>query len=195
VSYAEPDQFRRRAVQATETKLSESELEDLLEQASRLFDLLCGKPVGYFEPVASGAVASNRTFYGDGGNFLQLDPYVPGSLNATLTFPDGYTAPDYIERDGYLVLTGSTGIVARYDPTYAGWYQGVPIVVSAKWGFSEVPADVKLAVIELAINLWRETDPAEIKLINIEGQPLREKVPPRVNEVAKRYRIAGRAFV
>jgi hypothetical protein len=146
-----------------------------------------------FTEYGADVVATNKTIYGSGLNYLPLPPYVPGSLSTTLTLPDGYTAPTFIERDGYLVLT-SNGIAPPFSYS-SGWYLGVPITMSAIWGYEQTPEDVKLAVIELTINLLRETDPAQVKLVNIEGQPLREKLPPRVAEIAKRYRAKGVAFV
>lgn len=172
--------------QATANAIPDDQVEMLIERASRFFDLLCGVAPGYFE--AAEITASNRTFYGNGTQFLRLDRYVPGSLNVSLSFPDGYTVPDFVERDGYLVLTDSSGVLGASHRCLTGWYIGVPITVSAKWGVESTPEDVKLAVLELAINLWRELDPANIKLVNLEGQPLREKYPPRVWEIARRYK-------
>lgn len=175
--------------QATESAIPNDALDDLIERASRYFDLLCGVEPGYFEPA--GVSATARTFYGDGTHYLKLDRYVDGSLNATISVPSGYTAPNYVARNGYLQITSEDGIPlvrSRY-PWSEGWWSNLPITVTARWGFSATPADVKLAVIELAVNLWRETDPANVKLVNLEGQPLREKVPPRVAEISKRYRV------
>lgn len=180
----------------TTTALPEAELTALIEQASRYFDQLCGVPPEYFE--AADTTASNKTFYGDGTNYLHVGPYVAGSLNTTLTYPDGYTALTFTERDEYLIVN-SSGVLppfARFtNAQWPGWYQGVPITISAKWGYEETPADVVMAVIELVINLERETDPASLKLKDLEGQPLREKAPPRTLEVARRYRMKGVAFV
>lgn len=144
-----------------------------------------------FTENGADVIASSRVFRGQGINYLQLDPYVAGTL--TLTYPEGYTLPTYDERDGYLIYTSG-----NFGPPFidsVGWYQGIVITASAIWGFNGTPEDVKMAVIELVINLWRETDPATVKLINLEGQPLREKMPPRVWEVARRYRAKGVAFV
>jgi hypothetical protein len=180
--------------QATTTALPDAQVTTLLTRASRFFDLLCGVAAGYFE-AAAGSVSS-RTFYGDGSHFLKLDRYVAGSLNTTITLPDGYTAPEFVERDGYLVLS-SNGLLL-HPQAYgcrSGWWAGVPIIISANWGYDATPEDVKLAVIELAVNLWRELDPANIKLVNLEGQPLREKYPPRVWEIARRYRVRSGVLV
>lgn len=197
VAYCSLLEVRRRAAggsgsggSATTNALPNAELEALIEQASRMFDLVCGVEPGYFNPSPI-PIATTKTVYGSGLNYLQLDPYVPGSL--TLTYPEGYTLPTYDERDGYLIFTSGD-----FGPPFIdsiGWHQGIAITASAIWGFRETPADVKLAVIELTINLWRETDPAQVKLINIEGQPLREVLPPRVKEIARRYRAKGVAFV
>lgn len=271
MSYCSTTEVRRRAAAgaasggtATTTALPEEELRDLIEQASRFFDLECGVDPGHFEPalypvwesnhlyvvgdiitpttrnshiyrvttagtsgasepvfptgsgatVASGTavftehgadvVATERVFYGDGSNFLRLDPYVSGTLNATIALPSGYTVPEFVERDGYLIRA-EDGVLLPENPDYHawssqigrqlyGWYRGVAITVTAIWGYSATPADVKLAVIELVLNLWRETDPANIKLLGIENQPIRERVPPRVEEVARRYRLKRKAM-
>jgi hypothetical protein len=195
--YVIADEVREAGTQVSSgapVSATENHLNDLIERASRYFDLVAGVAPGFFE--AAGATATARTFYGDGTNYLRLDKYVEGSLNATITVPDGYTVPTFIERNGYLVLTTEdAGAVISSLPPFPswwrdgrGWWAGLPIVVTAKWGYAQTPADVKMAVIEMVINLLRETDPASLNLLDLERQPLREKMPPRVWEVAKRYR-------
>lgn len=183
---------------ATTTALPDAELEALIEQASRMFDTVCGVESGFFGGPAF-PFATDKTIYGDASSYLRLPPYISGSLNTTITVPTGYTAPTFIEKDGFLVLTDSNGLTPqgfwRYPPFAAGWFEGVPVTVSAIWGYEATPADVKMAVIELVINLQRETDPATLRLTDLERQPLREKIPPRVAEIARRYRPkAGAAF-
>lgn len=200
MAYCTKEEVRRRAHggsgsggTATTTALSDAELDALIEQASRVFDLECGVDPGHFEPASS--TATERTFYGDETGWLRLDPYVAGSLSATITMPDGYTVPEFVERNGYLVRSGSSVLV---DTRYAAdpWPIGVPVTVTARWGYAATPADVKMAIIEFVLNLWRETDPVNVKLVSLEGQPLREKMPPRVAMIAKRYRGKNRpAFV
>jgi hypothetical protein len=160
----------------------------LIERVSRLFDRECGVSDGYFnEPLYPDPTA--RTFYGNGLNCLKLDPYVPGTLSTTLSFPDGYTTPRFIEVDGHLEVVSSSGVRAPGLIYSSGWYSGVPIAITAQWGFAETPADVKSAIIEWVINVWRETDPAGLKLVGLDGQVLREAIPPRVKEIAKFYRM------
>lgn len=183
---------------ATTNALPEDELTALIEQASRFFDLECNVEPGYFEPA--GDTATSKTVYGNGTNYLRLPPYVPGSLNTSITLPDGYTVPSFTEQNGFLVITTSSGVLPPFQHfhncLWSGWPSGVGVTVSARWGFVATPADVKMAVIELVINLERETDPAGLRLKDLEGQPLREKMPPRALEVAKKYRLsAGVAFV
>lgn len=148
-----------------------------------------------FTEYGADVVATNKTIYGNGSSYLKLPPYVPGTLNSVLVYPTGWTALTFVERDGYLIQTSSDGIASPFLNYSSGWYGGIPIVASAIWGYASTPEDVKLAVIELVINLWRESDPAFLKLVNIDNQPLREKLPPRVAEIAKRYRVKGAAFV
>lgn len=259
--YASTTEVRETATQMTigtktadsPTLVSNETLLEMIERASRIFDLTCGAKPEHFESayyavwksshvyvvgeivtpatrnshkytvttggtsgtsqptfptsssgtVTSGTVvftesgadvvATARTFYGDGTNYLKLDPYVEGSLSATITLPTGLTAPTFVERDGYLVQTASAtdGSLIQFAPSIfsGGWSRGVPVTATALWGYDGTPADVKQAVIELTINLWRETDPASSKLVNLDGGILRESLPPRVKEIARRYRV------
>lgn len=259
--YCNPAEVRAMAQSMTTSAVppaTDDLVRDLIERASRLFDLHVGCEPGYFEPalhpdweslhvyivgdivtpttpnahkyrvttagttaaseptwptgsgstVASGSVtftehgadvvATARTFYGDGTAHLKIDPYVPETLSTTITVPIGYTAPEFIEKDGYLVQATSDGfslsnnVLASFTNRgvfSSRWQEGMPITVTAKWGYATTPADVKMAVIEWAINLWREVDPASQRLVNLDGMALRESIPPRVREVAKRYRI------
>lgn len=168
-----------------------------IERASRYFDHLCGVVDEFFEPA--GDTATEKVIFGEGSVYLSLPPYVAGSLNTTLELPSGYTAPSFVERDGYLIITGTTGtLLSRSALGRASdhvWWSGVPITVTARWGYGATPADVKMAVIEMVINLMRETDPANLNLLDLERQPLRERVPPRVAEVAKFYRAQGAVLV
>lgn len=196
--YCSPTEVRRRMFggptgSATTAALTDAELDALIEQASRHFDLVCGLTPGYFNPPAF-PFATTQTIYGDGTNYLKLPPYVAGSLSSTITLPDGYTAPSFVAQNGFLVLSTSTGGLPPFSwfPSWPnGWYSGIAVAVTAIWGFESTPPDVKEAVIELIINLVRETDPATVKLVNIEGQPLREKLPPRVADIARRYRATS----
>lgn len=200
MSYCTSREVRESAVHlGTESPigLTDTILDELIARASRFFDNLCEVSAGYFE--TAGTVATARIFYGDGTSFLLLDPYVAGTLNSTITVPEGYTAPEFIERGGYLLLStdGVLGHRTSPYPLTEGWFNGVAITVTAKWGYTATPDDVKLAIIELVINIWRETDPAHLKLTAIDQLPLREKAPPRVSEVARHYRNRQRiaAFI
>jgi len=192
--YCAPTEVREVATQITAvaepTAWTDDVLNKVIERASRIFDLECGVAPEYFE--AAGTNATEITVDGDGTNYLRLPPYIPGSLNTTLTYPSGYSALGFTERVGYLVRT-ENGILLAHQ--FGGWYENVPITVSARWGFEATPADVKHAIIEFVINLCKEVDPASIKLMNLDNQPLREKMPPRVQLVANKYKMRGAVLV
>lgn len=146
-----------------------------------------------FTENGADVLATALAVYGDGSNYLRLPPYVPGTLVSPVTVPSGYTAQEGVERDGYLVRSES-GVLAFGSSSY-GWHENVAITVTAKWGYEAVPADVKHAVIELVINLVKETDPASIKMMNLDNQPLRERLPPRVSMIASKYKYRGAVLV
>jgi hypothetical protein len=190
MAYATTAEVREAGAQISTGTFSSDYIDAVIERCSRFFDNLCGVAAEFFEPA--GVAATSVTVYGDGSPYLQLPPYIAGTLNTTLDLPDGYTAPDFVERDGFLVLTSSPSgtLLTRSVVGLNGssWWDGLPITVSARWGYAATPADVNLAVIEMVINVLRETDPANLNLLDLERQPLREKYPPRVKQVADFYR-------
>lgn len=146
-----------------------------------------------FTENGADVAATELVVYGDGSNYLRLPPYVSGTLVSPVSVPGGYTAQEFAERDGYIVRS-SSGVLS-FAPFGDGWYENVPITVTAKWGYEATPADVKHAVIELVINLVKETDPASIKMMSLDNQPLREKLPPRVSMIASKYKYRGAVLV
>lgn len=198
MSYCDSFDIRATAQDDTIAEGADAHLDDLADRASRIFDQACGVSSGFFEASEDDAEASERVFYGDGTNFLLVGTHQGTIVAADVSMPDGYTVPDFVERDKYLVLSSSTGILNSF---YYGWYRecygwpmGVPVTINKIWGYEAVPEDIKYACIELAINLLRETDPQSVKLTNIEGQPLREKLPPRVAMIAKKYSLSAGAL-
>jgi hypothetical protein len=189
MAYCTAAEVREVATQITATAAptawTDDVLNKLIERASRLFDLECGVTEGFFE--AAPGSASTRTIYGDGTNFLRLPPYVAGTLNTTLGYPQSYAELEFVEHGGYLVRTES-GILN--NGPFGGWYSGVPITVSARWGFTATPADVKHAIIKLVIHICRTVDPTQLKLLVLEGQPLfQDRMPKDVIDLAKKKRF------
>lgn len=190
--YVTKAEVREQAAQGTTTAtLDDDRLDALIEQASRYFDIAAGVEPEYFEPVAEGyqSQALERVFYGDGTHYLRVDPFIEGTLSAA-DYPVDYTVPDYRAVGQYLVRSSSDGLLPARNVRYLdGWGEGVPVTVTAVWGYSATPADVKMAVIEMVLNLFRSTDPAEQNITDLERQPLRQALPPRAQRVADHYRL------
>jgi hypothetical protein len=163
-------------------------LEDLLPRASRIFDKLCDVSPNWFQPAADGP-ATAKTLYGNGSQLLALPPYFGDE--PTITLPDGYTAPHFVVKGGYLMTTDSNGVLQTGPKVVypAIWPSGVPIQITAKWGFEKTPDDVVEAVAELSIAIWRSKDTAFLKAINLESiSVIAEAVPKRVMMIASSYR-------
>ena len=200
MAYCTHTEVREVATQITPTgspvAWTNDVLNKLIERASRLFDMECGVDPGFFE--AAGNTPAARVFYGSGTNFLQLPPYVAGSLNSTLSYPESYSALEFAERGNsergaFLVRT--EGGILNPGPI-GGWYEGVPITVTAIWGFAAPPADVKHAIIKLVIHICRTIDPTMLKLLVLDGQPLfQDRMPKDVTELAKKYRYREAVLV
>lgn len=199
---------------AEQTKFDEL----LLPAASRLIDRACEVADGFFE--IAGQNASERTYYGDGSDYLLLPPFVGASVSA-VALPAGYEAleaGDYFEatdaRNFYLVrqygttrlpLTdaqawfaagllppwpvGPFDLVTNGFRSYArgaGWPKGVAVTVTAQWGWAAVPPEVVAATVEIALHLWRNSDPVWMRQANVPITP--QALPATAQMVADKYR-------
>lgn len=150
----------------------------------------------------SAAAASTTIVYGNGLQSLTLPPLVPGSVTL-VTAPSGYTIPDYIEQDGALVLTDSSGIVLQpYRSSLAfttgspiRWTYGVPYTVSATFGWSAGDlAILAEATLQTAVQLWRFRDTGGSDVSGTEGAVVVVKagwtplVKSGLDDIARRVR-------
>lgn len=140
------------------------------EGASRLFDKLCEVEDGFFNKAA--ATASAKTFYGNGIDQIALPPFA-GAIATVMI--DG-TAPR--AEDWRVVNSHLYNLAGDFDTDSV-------IVVTARWGFAEIPADVKMIVNELAVYAWRNRDPMFAQISNVE---IERELSPTVTAVIKKYR-------
>lgn len=184
---------------------------NLLLRASRIFDTIAQRAHGYFQAAAG--VATQMVVVGDGTNYLRLPVYVPGTLGVT-TVPSGYQVPTFSERTDengqqWLVKSDAAGLQA---PAYSfeywqspvgspaglgrGWPQGLPVTITAKWGYESTPEDVKEAVIELTVAMYRSKDLLVERLLELDKAPqLKAAVPPRVQAIADKYVVKRPVFI
>lgn len=147
-------------------------LEDCLSRAEAAVNAYIGVTTNL-----SLATAADRIVYGNGLQILPLPPFTADSVTEVVA-PDSYTVPDYIEQDGCLVITDSTGIVVSpyrsgLSYTYGSttvWQQGVPYTVSADFGYSATDLDnLVQATLERAVQYWRYKDSGGSETIGSEG--------------------------
>jgi hypothetical protein len=216
--YATIEQIQMHGYQFAER--DNARIEPLIEMQSRLLDIACGLPPGYFTATADGAAKSSRTFYGDGTDSLIIDPYSDTIAAADISLPTAYTKPEFIELnkqslranqfDFALVRSYSDGVRGSAYSNHTldeyqafnltgsslGWYDGVPVTVSAKWGFVSVPMDVVLAVIEMTIAGMRGIDQAYMRVTNLDTNTVTnaDALTPRARMIADKYNNARMNF-
>lgn len=171
----------------------------IVTAASRLFDNLADVSEDFFAP-ATGAYSEKR-FYGNGTAYLRLPPYVTLASEEPIIIVNNdddeeSDIPEYFEQNGYLVIKGYGAGVPTRDASDAllvhdfdGWPLNYEITIEADWGLPEVPFDVQMAVIQLAIHIWRTSDPA-FTVISQSGEAYTPPaVPAQAKEIAERYRM------
>ena len=144
-----------------------------LDQAQAMVDAYLGA-----DASLTLAAAGTRVVYGTGTIYLPLPAHTAGSVTL-VSVPSGYTVPTYIQQDGALVITESTGVIAQ--PAYGGlwatsytynayWQPGLAYTVSAAFGYdASTLAILKAVTLDLAVQLWRYKDSGGSETIGAEG--------------------------
>ena len=188
----------------------EKVLKKIAPRAARIFDLFADAAPGHFGKFEAAAGAPDggaveQVFYGDGSAILRLPPYVGPLAAGAVTLPPGYSAPEFSERtdrygNQYLQRAATAQAVSLMDEAawfrgtlqQTGWPAGVPVKVKAKWGFAATPDDVKEAVLELTIAIWRSKDPAFAKVIRLDDKEIiSQALPDRTKQIAALYAKRG----
>lgn len=192
MAYATVAQFHARYHQIGGGAADEQLIGEMLEAATAIID----RYVGYAFGTAA-AEASNLVVYGDGTDYLAIPAYVAGSIEE-VSGPSG-ALTTYVERDGMLVAADSDGNVPVRRPPgilwagdyVGGWAEGVPYTVTARWGVTAIPADIKEACIQIAGRLWQGRNAGYSDVIGVEGEGTfgyQNALPNLVKRILDSYR-------
>jgi hypothetical protein len=154
----------------------------LVSSASRLFDIVCEVETDFF------ARPPNPQYYdGNDSQLLPIDALTPARRVESVT----------IENDAYTVPAYSVAVVGPVTSLDAGaggkWHSGSRVVVRADWAPSDTPqiaVDVSQAVAEMAVHIWRKSDPSFASISSAENSILLEELPPTARATATKYRAA-----
>lgn len=179
--YATAEEIKSLGVQ---TDASTEDVWDVIaESASRQFDRLCEVNDDFFavapfnEEEPPEPILTEKVFYGSGTQYLSVAPNV--SIDSVEI--DGTTlTPEFRHVDRLLVM--------KSDSPIKEWACGATITINGHWGWASVPADVKLAVMKLAIFSWRMADPINAEQINAAAEPMVDGVPASVWSVVDKYK-------
>jgi hypothetical protein len=148
IPYAKPNDCVDIISSLAEVQDASAELESALKQslldASRLFENELIAPEDFFAPA--GEDYEERTFYGNGTQFLTLQPYVSIEY---IRDEDGvdYDANEYILTTSNIYYPNGYRLKWRFRSCSSkGWNWFDKVTVSARWGFKCVPPDVTVAI-------------------------------------------------
>lgn len=196
MSYATVADMRDYLDQLPASVATDAKLQDILDRATAIIDTDLGFAFGTTSTTTA-------TVYGDGTDYLQPPRFVAGSVTA-VTAPTGYTAPSYVEQDGWLVVTRGgrigtprAGALYTYDPIYevsvpsAGWLTGLPYTVAATYGYASVPADIVECCLEIAVRIYKAKDAGFSDVVGVDGSGAvgySGALPNLVKRILDRYR-------
>ncbi len=216
--YVTMDQVRAYVYQSQDA--DEDLLIRITTRAARIFDAACSLPDGYFAQGSSGQTASIRYYWGNGTDYLKIDPYLP-SPAPIVAMPSGFAVLNWVEVNPYKNSQQNTPgeffLSRRYGDDYSsfaalnerrdyffaefsnqvdyvGWPAGIRVGVTAKWGWDRTPEEVQEAVLETVANIWRSKDQGFARAVAIDGiAVINQPLPPRAQMIADGYK-AGKAM-
>jgi hypothetical protein len=216
--YVTLDQVRAYVYQSQDA--DEDLLIRIVTRAARIFDAACSLPDGYFAQGQAGQTASIRYYWGNGTDYLKVDPYL-STPTPVVTMPTGFAVLNWIEVNPYKPSQQNTPgeffLSRRYGDDYSsfaalnerrdyffaefsnqvdyvGWPAGIRVGVTAKWGWDRTPQEVQEAVLETVANIWRSKDQGFARAVAIDGIAIiNQPLPPRAQMIADGYK-AGRGM-
>lgn len=144
----------------------------LATAVSRLFDREAYVADNFFD--ATDDTPAERSFViAEKTKYLLIPPVIAASLTQILV--DDVANTDYVLKDGFIVFDTPRVL----DEV---------VKVTAKWGFAEIPADIKQACIEQAILMWRRKDLNFAEIAGVSSAVVTQELSPSFELAAKRYR-------
>lgn len=154
--------------------------EILAASASRIFDRAAGVADDFFAPLGQNALATEKSFELK-SSYLKLPPYLANSIESVKINDIVYSG--YQEKDGYLIFE-----IDRTAPFIISFWLNNGAKVKAKFGFNAIPADIKFAVIEQALFLFRRKDLSFAEMSGVSSQTVNSPLSPTMGFVAEKYR-------
>lgn len=147
--YATLDQVKTR-LQNKVDDTNTTELGEIIEASSRAIDDYLEVPQGFFTPAGS---PSTKTLRGDCSTFLVLPAPLSGTV--TITAEDGVTIPNFTVEGMRLITLTESGFPSKWIT-----WRDVFYMVQGIWGYTDTPAQIREACLQLVIHFWRGRDKA-----------------------------------
>ncbi len=114
------------------------------------------KDGGFAVSLQGSALVEDTDYYINDDGALVRDPAPAGTSWGLMDY-DTYYASRY-PLETYSYSNGSPGNpLSPYNATPVGWPRRVPVLVTARWGFSEIPSDIQEAVTQSVHRLFQTT--------------------------------------
>ena len=116
---------------------------DILSRAEKVVD-------GVLQFAFAGYTNEERAARSQYGAYFPLPAHGPGSVTKVTTMA-GTEITYFEEKDNGILYA-----ISEYGQEY-NWNAG-RYLVTADWGFGDVPEDIKEVTLELAVNIWRSAE-------------------------------------
>jgi hypothetical protein len=161
---ASREQFRRAYPQVPAGAQNDILIDEYLARAEAMITEYIGLSYEGYTP-------GTETVMNYGSEWLLLPAHQRGSITQIAT-EGGVVIPTSVwveDMDGNVYLKSGLGY---YASAYSAGYIWAPgrYVVTANWGWGEVPADLELACLEITMNLWQEKNKgSHSDVVGVEG--------------------------
>lgn len=163
---------------------SSDEIWDILAaSASLIFDGASGVAENFFAPA--GFNPADKFFKYEPSGFYKLPPFIGDAVVKINETNDTIDAAKYTLSDNILFFNNYLyGVPFPFDTDYFNNF----LKISARWGFAETPADVRQAVIEQALFMYRRKDAAFTEISGVSAAVVQQSLAPTCRLVADKYK-------
>lgn len=149
--YASVEKFKARLVAFNNVSAEQAtDLEDIIEAASRAVDRYLDVPTAFFIPPTS---STPKTLRGRGNTYIALPMPLFGSV--TIVAPSGFTVPNFTVEDMRLITLDDSD-----NPTDTITWDNIYYTATGLWGYSETPAEIREATLQIGVHFYRGRDKA-----------------------------------
>lgn len=186
MSYLVAEDFLSERLPEVQNEADVANITQMIKAVSLFIDKFTNRENGYFAAAAADPAA--RFFRGDGTHILRIPQHIPGTAaveHVPITAYYEHDPSGWLYKFSQAQLQVSAELSGSPDH-YPIWTKGTRYSVAARWGFSEIPADIAEAAAMIVLRWW-ETQKGTLGQLTPNGFVIERDLPPAARTILSNY--------